>query len=109
MFFKTYQTPLLFPFYVHVRRELNALDQHRLFTAKPEYIVLFSRLQDLDITTIKKSEGIKYYGRTFVEYLLRFIEAAANDECYQNLIEESAAEHRTMILTKKQYLVSPVI
>ncbi|TPP61472.1 Myoglobin [Fasciola gigantica] len=51
-----------------------------------------------------QSEGIKYYGRTYVEDLLKFIHAAANEAEYRKLIDCSAMQHKTRKVNKEQFL-----
>ncbi|KAA0193474.1 Globin-3 [Fasciolopsis buskii] len=75
-----------------------------LFNAKPDYIPLFSKLQGFDNSNVRQSEGIKYYGRTFVDDLLKFIKAAATEAEYENLINESASQHKLRNVNKEQFL-----
>lgn len=77
-----------------------------LFSAKPEYMPLFSKLQGLNISNYKQSEGIKYYGRTLVDDLVKFVQAGAQDAEYQKLIDDSIAQHRKRNVNKEQFLVS---
>ncbi|KAA0193472.1 Globin-3 [Fasciolopsis buskii] len=75
-----------------------------LFSAKPEYMPLFSKLQGLNISNYKQSEGIKYYGRTLVDDLVKFVQAGAQDAEYQKLIDDSIAQHRKRNVNKEQFL-----
>ncbi|THD25869.1 Myoglobin 2 [Fasciola hepatica] len=89
-----------------LRTQLGMKVYDALFNAKPDYIQLFSKLQGLDNSNVRQSEGFKYYGRTYVEDLLKFIHAAANEAEYQKLIGTSAEQHKTRKVNKEQFLVS---
>ncbi|TPP66824.1 Globin-3 [Fasciola gigantica] len=87
-----------------MRTKLGMKVYDALFNAKPDYIPLFSKLQGLDNSNVRQSEGIKYYGRTYVEDLLKFIHAAANEAEYQKLIDTNAEQHKTRKVNKEQFL-----
>lgn len=67
---------------------------------------MFSRLQGQNAGTFKGTEGHKYYGRTLITDLLRFVNAGANDGDFKKLIDESAQQHQLRNVNKQQFLVS---
>ncbi|VDP67587.1 unnamed protein product [Echinostoma caproni] len=90
------------------RTELGLKVYKALFNAKPDYITLFTKLQGLTKDNVMQSDGIKYYGRTYVEDLVKFIQAAAKDPELQALIETSIQQHKQRNVNKEQFLMAPV-
>ncbi|CAH8662854.1 unnamed protein product [Dicrocoelium dendriticum] len=76
----------------------------KLFTAYPQHINLFSRLQGLDITNVVQSEGIKYYGRTLIDDIVKMVKAAADDAQFKKAVEENGENHVTRNVTKDQFM-----
>ncbi|TGZ73100.1 hypothetical protein CRM22_001708 [Opisthorchis felineus] len=76
-----------------------------LFTAYPEYIGLFSKMQGLTKDNVEASEGIKYYGRTLTDSILEILQGASDDGELDALLEKNGKEHVTRNVTKQQFLV----
>ncbi|CAH8662925.1 unnamed protein product [Dicrocoelium dendriticum] len=76
----------------------------KFLTAYPQYIALFSRLQGLDINNVFQSDGIKYYGRTFVDDIVKFVQAAADDAQFKKALEDNGKAHTTRNVTKDQFM-----
>ncbi|OON14669.1 globin [Opisthorchis viverrini] len=75
-----------------------------LFTAHPEYIGLFTKMEGLTKDNVEASEGIKYYGRTFTDSILEMLQSASDDGELEAVLEKSGKEHTTRNVTKQQFL-----
>ncbi|THD25867.1 Myoglobin 2 [Fasciola hepatica] len=74
-----------------------------LFAAHPEYISYFSKLQGLTKDNVGQSEGIRYYGRTLGEELIRLLKAASNPSVLEERIVQGAKDHKARPVTKDQF------
>ncbi|KER23640.1 hypothetical protein T265_08533 [Opisthorchis viverrini] len=61
--------------------------------AHPEYIQYFSKLNGLTIDNVFESEGIKYYGRTLVDEIVKMLTAGADDEKLKQVLHDSGKAH----------------
>ncbi|KAA3680140.1 uncharacterized protein DEA37_0008336 [Paragonimus westermani] len=75
-----------------------------LFTAHPEYITLFSKLQGLTLDNVMQSEGIKYYGRTLATELKLIVTNAANASELEAILVKNSKDHSTRNVTSDQFL-----
>ncbi|CAH8662873.1 unnamed protein product [Dicrocoelium dendriticum] len=76
----------------------------KFFTAYPQHINLFSRLQGLDVTNVFQSEGIKHYARALIDGIVKIVNSAAEDAQFKNAVEANAVLHATRNVTKNQFM-----
>ncbi|GAA32735.1 Globin-3 [Clonorchis sinensis] len=72
--------------------------------AHPEYIQHFSKLNGLTIDNVFESEGIKYYGRTLVDEIVKMLTAGADDEKLQQLLHDSGKAHTARNIDNAKFM-----
>ncbi|OON21293.1 globin [Opisthorchis viverrini] len=74
--------------------------------AHPEYIQYFSKLNGLTIDNVFESEGIKYYGRTLVDEIVKMLTAGADDEKLKQVLHDSGKAHTARNIDNATFMVS---
>ncbi|CAL8087832.1 unnamed protein product [Calicophoron daubneyi] len=82
---------------------------HALFTAYPQYISHFSRLEGHTIDNVMQSDGIEHYARTLVEAIAHMLKEASNDAEIKKVAAQYGKDHTTRKVTKDEFMTGEPI
>nr|P80721.2 RecName: Full=Globin-3; AltName: Full=Myoglobin [Paramphistomum epiclitum] len=77
---------------------------HALFTAHPQYIIHFSRLEGHTIENVMQSEGIKHYARTLTEAIVHMLKEISNDAEVKKIAAQYGKDHTSRKVTKDEFM-----